>query len=138
MGDNGVISGVFKINSTDYSKYLKQKTGLRWSRENTNDEDAGRDMSETMHTNVTSHQRKLEVKMGPMMLDEVMQLEADLQSGDNGVTVEYPDLKDGIVKRLFYNTSINAGLTQFVDEGVRVDDITFNLITIKEDVITDD
>ena len=48
----------------DYTAYIKQKTGFKWSRENTNDEKAGRDTAETMHTNVTSHQRKLEIKMG--------------------------------------------------------------------------
>lgn len=49
---------------TGISTHIKQKTGFKWSRENTNDEKAGRDTAETMHTNVTSHQRKLEIKMG--------------------------------------------------------------------------
>lgn len=65
----------FEINGHDYAPYVKHKTGLAWSRENTNDEDAGRDKAETMHTLVTSHQRKLEVKMGPMPFEKAQQLE---------------------------------------------------------------
>ena len=59
------IQGIFKINGHDYTPYVKQKTGFGWARENTNDKDAGRDEAETMHTNVTSHQRKLTMKLGP-------------------------------------------------------------------------
>ena len=46
------ITAKFTINGHDYTRYVKAKTGLSWSRENTNDEDAGRDTSEYMHTNV--------------------------------------------------------------------------------------
>lgn len=126
------IQGVFIINGHDYTQYLKQKTGLSWTRENTNDEDAGRDDGEIMHTNVTSHQRKLAVKMGPMSLETAMQLEQDLQDGDNGVSVTYPDLKDGICTRLFYNTSIDAAMEQFRSDGVQLDNVSFTLITVKE------
>ena len=41
--------GVFKINGHDYAPYVKAKTGLGWARENTNDEDAGRDAGDVMH-----------------------------------------------------------------------------------------
>ena len=58
--------GVFKINGHDYAPYVKAKTGLGWARENTNDEDAGRDAGDVMHPNVKSHQRKLTLKLGPM------------------------------------------------------------------------
>ena len=61
-----------------------------------------------------------------------MQLEADLEAGDDGVEVEYPDLKDGICKRLFYNTSIDAAMEQFTEDGIQVDDIAFTLISVKE------
>ena len=131
------IKGIFQIDGVDYAPFVKAKSGLKWSRENTNDKDAGRDVGQTMHTNVTSHQRKLEVKLGPKKLEDCMRLEADLQAGDNGVKVKYPDLKDGICTRLFYNTSIDAGLTYFTDDGVKVDDVTFTLVTVKEDLITD-
>lgn len=124
--------GVFKINGRDYSKYIKQKTGLGWGRDNTNDSDAGRDLAETMHTMVTSHQRTLSLKMGPRPFEVAMQLEADLEAGDDGVEVEYPDLKDGICKRLFYNTSIDAAMEQFTEDGIQVDDIAFTLISVKE------
>lgn len=127
-----VIQGVFVINNHDYTSYIKQKTGLTYSRENTNEADAGRDTSETMHTMVTSHQRKLEVKMGPMPFDIAQQLETDLQGNDNGVRVQYPDLKDGICTRLFYNTSIDAALEQFTSEGIVLDDINFTLISVQE------
>ena len=124
--------GVFKINGRDYSKYIKQKTGLGWRRDNTNDSDAGRDLAETMHPMVTSHQRTLSLKMGPMPFEVAMQLEADLEAGDDGVEVEYPDLKNGICKRLFYNTSIDAAMEQFTEDGILVDDIAFTLISVKE------
>ncbi len=126
------MTGQFTINGHDYTPYVKQKTGLSWSRENTNDEDAGRDDGEVMHTNVTSHQRKLQVKMGPMPIEIAMQLEQDLQGGDNGVRVTYPDLLDGICTRLFYNTSIDAAIEQFRADGVLVDNVNFSLISIKE------
>lgn len=124
---------LFTINGHDYTQYVKQKTGLSWSRENTNDEDAGRDKSEYMHTNVTSHQRKLSVTMGGMPFSMAMQLEADLQGNDAGVSVSYPDLRDGQCTRLFYNTSISAALEQFREDGtIIVDDIKFDLISVRE------
>ena len=126
------ILGQFLINGHDYAEYVKAKTGISWSRENTNDEDAGRDDGEVMHTNVTSHQRKLDINMGPMPFEAVMQLERELQGGDNGVRVTYPDLYDGICTRLFYNTSITAAVEQFKSDGIQVDNIKFSLISVKE------
>lgn len=123
---------VFKINGHDYSSYIKQKTGLTWQRDNTNDENAGRDLSATMHPMVTSHQRTLTVKMGPMPFSVAQQLEQDLESGDEGVRVQYPDIKNGICTRLFYNTSISSAIEQFTDDDVIIDNISFKLITIKE------
>lgn len=126
------IQGVFMINGRDYSHYVKQKTGLEWSRENTNEKDAGRDTSQTMHPGVTSHQRKLDVKLGPMPFSVAQQLEADLQSHDNGIRVTYPDLKEGICTRLFYNTSIKSAIERFTEDGIMIDDIQFTLISVKE------
>lgn len=130
-----VIQGCFIINGHDYTRYVKQKTGFGWERENTNAEDAGRDENDVMHTNVLSHQRKLTLKLGPMPFDMVMQLEADLESGDDGVTVTYPDFKDGLCTRLFYNTSITAAQEQFRDDGIIVDNINFTLISVKEETV---
>ena len=130
-----VTQGAFRINGRDYSHYVKAKTGLGWSRENTNDKDAGRDAGQTMHPGVTSHQRKLEVKLGPMPFEVAQQLENDLESHDNGIAVTYPDLKDGIVTRLFYNTSIKSAIERFTEDGVMIDDIQFSLISIKEDTV---
>lgn len=124
--------GVFRINGHDYLPYIKAKTGLTISRENTNDKNAGRDSGLTMHPNVTSHQRKLELKMGPMPFSICQQLETDLQGNDNGVEVEYLDIKEGVCKRLFYNTSIKAAIEQFTKDGVIVDNVSFSLISIKE------
>ncbi len=126
------IQGVFMINGRDYSHYVKQKTGLEWSRENTNEKDAGRDTSQTMHPGVTSHRRKLGVKLGPMPFSVAQQLEADLQSHDNGIRVTYPDLKEGICTRLFYNTSIKSAIERFTEDGIMIDDIQFTLISVKE------
>ena len=126
----------FKIADHDYTRYVKHKTGIQWARENTNEADAGRDAGQTMHPSVTSHQRKLEIKMGPMPFSVVQQLEADLEGGDEGVSVTYPDIMDGMCTRYFYNTSIKAAVTQFTGDGVQVDDVTFTLISIKEDVVT--
>lgn len=131
-----VILGVFKINGHDYAPYVKHKTGLGWARENTNDEQAGRDNDDVMHPMVLSHQRKLTLKMGPMPFETAMQLEEDLEGHDDGVEVEYPDLKDGVCKRMFYNTSIDAAIEQFTAEGIKVDDISFTLISVKEEVVT--
>lgn len=125
------------INGHDYTRYIKQKSGIEWSRENTNAEDAGRDEAEVMHPNVTSHQRKLTIKMGPMPFSVCQQLEGDLQGGDSGVTVTYPDLYDGICSRLFYNTSISAAEEQFRADGtIIVDNISFDLISVKEATVS--
>lgn len=129
------IKGVFIINGHDYAPYVKAKTGLTWTRENTNDEDAGRDVGGYMHTNVTSHQRKLEVKMNAMPFEKAQQLEQDLQGNDDGVQVKYPDLKDGICTRLFYNTSIKSAMESFTEDGIVVNDISFSLISVKEDTV---
>jgi len=130
------MTPVFKINNHDYAKYLKHKTGLTWQRDNTNDEEAGRDLSATMHPMVTSHQRTLSVKMGPMPFSVAQQLEQDLEGGDEGVVVQYPDIKNGICKRLFYNTSISSAIEQFNEDGIEVDNISFKLISIKEATVT--
>ena len=123
----------FIIGAYDYTPYLKQKTGLQWSRENTNDKDAGRDASNVMHPGVTSHQRKLEVKLGPIPFYVAQQLEHDLENGDDGVQVTYPDILDGcMATRRFYNTSIKAAVTRFTPDGVQLDDVSFSLISIEE------
>ena len=126
------IQGTVVINGHDYTRYVKQKTGFSWSRDNANDKDAGRDTGDVMHPNVTSHQRKLTMKMGPMPFEIAMQLETDLQGHDDGVTVRYPDLKDGICTRLFYNTSITAAEEQFREDGIVVDNVNFTLISVEE------
>ena len=124
-----------KINHHDYTRYIKAKTGLTYERDNTNDEDAGRDEGEVMHTNVTSHQRKLSFKMGPMPFEIAQQLERDLQGNDDGVLVEYPDLHDGQCSRMFYNTSITAAMEQFTKNGVLVDNVSFTVISVKEETV---
>lgn len=129
------VYGKFIINGHDYTQYLKMKTGLAWTRENTNDSDAGRDEGDVMHTNVRSHQRKLSITLGPMPFSVCQQLEADLEGGDNGVLVEYPDLLDGMCKRLFYNTSIDAAIERFTEDGIQVDNIKFNLISVQEETM---
>ena len=127
-----VTLGRLIINSHDYTQYVKGKTGFQFERENTNAEKAGRDKSEVMHTLVTSHQRKLTLRLGPMPFDTAKQLETDLQGNDDGVQVQYPDLYDGLVTRLFYNTSIEAAYEYFTADGIMVDNISFTLITVKE------
>lgn len=127
--------GILKINDHDYTKYIKIKTGFQFSRDNVNAETAGRDLSDEMHTDVTSHQRKLRITLGPMPFDIGQQLERDLQSGDAGAKVVYPDLHDGVCTRLFYNTSIEAAFEQFRDDGIVLDNVTFTLITIKEEIV---
>lgn len=123
---------VFLINGVNYTQYLKQR-GLQWTRENTNAEGAGRDVSETMHPMVTSHQRTLEVTMGPMDFSVAAQLEAQLEAGNNGIRVTYPDLKDGLrTTRLFYNTSIESSMLRFEDGNVVLDNVKFTLVSIKE------
>ena len=127
----------FKINNHDYTKYLKDKSGLQWSRENTNAEGAGRDAADVMHPMVLSHQRVLDVTMGPMPFAIVQQLEQDLQGHDDGVTVVYPDIYNGLVtKRLFYNTSISTSLMRFKDGDVLCDNVKFTLVSVKEATVT--
>lgn len=122
----------FTINGHDYAPYILHKTGIAWSRENTNDEDAGRDTSETMHPMVTSHQRKLTITMGKVPFEIAQQLEKDLEGNDDGVKVYYPDIKDGMCTRLFYNTSIEAAEEEFTEDSVIVNNIKFSLISVKE------
>lgn len=130
-----MIGYCVKINHHDYTRYIKAKTGLTYERDNTNDEDAGRDEGEVMHTNVTSHQRKLSFRMGPMPFEIAQQLERDLQGNDDGVLVEYPDLHDGQCSRMFYNTSITAAMEQFTKNGVLVDNVSFTVISVKEETV---
>lgn len=73
--------------------------------------------------------------MGPMPFEKAQQLEKDLQGNDDGVKVKYPDIKDGMCTRLFYNTSITAAIEQFTEDDILVDDISFSLITVKEDKV---
>ena len=47
----------------------------------------------------------------------------------------YPDIRDGVVTRLFYNTSVKAAIVQFKDDDVYVDDIQFDLISVKEETV---
>lgn len=128
---------VFEINGHDYAPYVKHKTGFQWSRDNTNDESAGRDAAYTMHPDVTSHQRTLTMKLGPMPFSVAQQLESDLEDGDEGVEVKYPDLKDGVCTRLFYNTSISSYIEQFTEDDVVLDNVSFKLISIKEATINE-
>lgn len=126
----------FTINGHDYTRYVKAKTGLIWKRENTNDEDAGRDTSQEMHTNVTSHQRVLSCTLGPMSFETAQQLAQDLQDNDAGVAVTYPDLYDGMAtSRMFYNTTLESALESFRDEDIVIDNVKFTLTSVKEDTV---
>ena len=130
-----VLSGQLVINGHDYTRYVKAKNGFLWMRENTNDEDAGRTVDSIMHPNVTSHQRRLDIKMTAMPFSVAKQLEQDLQGHDNGVKVFYPDIHDGLCTRLFYNTSVKSALSHFTPEGIIVNDLSFTLISVMEDII---
>lgn len=130
------MTPVFKINGHNYAPYIKDKTGFGWQRDNTNDKDAGRDASETMHPMVTSRQRTLTMKLGPMPFEMVQQLENDLEGNENGVVVEYPDIKDGVCKRLFYNTTITSAIERFKENTVVVDNVNFTLTSVKEATVT--
>ena len=113
--------------------YVKAKTGLQWTRENTNAEGAGRDAADVMHPMVQSHQRSLDVTLGPMPFSVARQLEQDLEGNDDGVRVTYPDLYNGLsTTRLFYNTSISSSMMQFRDADVLCDNVKFTLISVKE------
>ncbi len=126
----------FTINGHDYTRYVKGKTGLVWRRENTNDEDAGRDTSQEMHTNVTSHQRVLSCTLGPMSFDVAQQLAQDLQNNDAGVVVTYPDLYDGMTtSRLFYNTTLESALEYFREDDIVIDNLKFTLTSVKEETV---
>ena len=123
----------FIINNHDYTAYVKAKTGLQWTRENTNAEGAGRDAADVMHPMVQSHQRSLDVTLGPMPFSVARQLEQDLEGNDDGVRVTYPDLYNGLTTtRLFYNTSISSSMMQFRDADVLCDNVKFTLISVKE------
>lgn len=129
-------TGCLIINGHDYTQYVKHKTGITFNRENTNDADAGRDTSETMHPNVTSHQRKLDIKLNAMPFLVAQQLEHDLTDNPDGVKVTYPDLYDGICTRLFYNTSVKAAYLEFhPTDGIKVNDLNFTLTSVKEEVV---
>ena len=132
LGGNPALAGQIIINGHDYTRYVRQKTGLAWGAENTNAETAGRDEAEEMHTDVTSNQRTLSFKMMPMPFSLAQQLAKDLIDNPEGVKVTYPDIYDGFCTKLFYNTKIKAGIVQFTSDGILVDDISFDLITVKE------
>lgn len=128
-------TGYFMIGDHDYTPYIREKDGISWSRENTNESNAGRDEGDEMHTCVRSHQRKLSVKMLAMPLAVAQQIEQDLQAGDDGLTVFYPDIHDGMCSRLFYTTSVSGGILQFREDGIWVDKLSFNLISVKEETV---
>lgn len=130
-----VMTGQFVINGHDYTRYIKAKTGITWTRENTNEENAGRDAAGIMHTNVTGHQRRLDIRMTAMPFSVAKQLERDLQGNDDGVKVFYPDIHDGLCTRLFYNTSVKSAMSHFTPEGIIVNDLSFTLISVMEDII---
>lgn len=123
----------FIINGHDYTRFVKAKTGLQWESENTNSEDAGRDTGEVMHTNVTSHQRKLTLTLGPMDYATAHQLAADLIDNDAGVSVTYPDLYNGLsTTKTFYNTTISSAMESFRNGDLVLDNVKFTLITVQE------
>lgn len=124
--------GVFKINGHDYAPYVKAKTGLGWARENTNDEDAGRDAGDVMHPNVKSHQRKLTLKLGPSRLKRRSSLKPTCKAVTMAYRCNTPTFWTGYAPALFYNTSITAAIERFTDEGIKLDDISFTLISVKE------
>ena len=65
-----------------------------------------------------------------------MKRRSNLKPTCKAVTMAYrcntPDLLDGVCTRLFYNTSITAAIERFTDEGIKLDDISFTLISVKE------
>ena len=53
-------------------------------------------------------------------------------SPDEGIFPPILTRSAEICTRLFYNTSITAAIERFTDEGIKLDDISFTLISVKE------
>lgn len=120
-------SQVFKVGSKDFTAYLKVD-GLRWSRNDIDAPDSGRDMNGRMRRKRVAVKAKLQLSCRPLAHAEMLALNAALDR--ETVEVTYLDPLRGVRTGTFYGSSVDA-TTSYTSGGETVwTGATFNLIEV--------
>ena len=104
---------VFKINGTDFTRILEEG-GIRWTRNDLDANETGRDLTGKMRRKRVAIKRKLSFSCLRMDTETIMALNQALLP--QSVNVTYLDPIDGVSTRTFYGSTVEA-TTQIVTDG---------------------
>ena len=96
----------FIIDGVDYAKYI-EKNGLRWSRNDLDDAEAGRTLDGVMHRRRVAIKRKLSVRLIDGLTQEVMRGICEAIEPEY-VPITFVDPRLGETTKLFYGSSVEA------------------------------
>ena len=118
-------TSLIKVNGVVMPSPSKFEYGLQ----DVSDQDAGRDLSGTMHKNLITKKRKIQLawKSKDIAVTSMIMTAFDPEY----IMVEYPDLKDGEVQtRKFYSGDKSAAIQCWWDGNHRIDELSFNIIEV--------
>lgn len=118
---------VFKIDSVDFTSFL-QSDGLKWSRNDIDGPNAGRDMNGTMRRGRVAVKSKLKLTCRPLNHTEMAALNASLNH--ETIEVTYLDPIRGLYTGEFYGSSVDGTTAMTFGGDVLWTGTTFSLIEV--------
>ena len=117
----------FKINGVDIARIIKHK-GIKWTRNDIDSANAGRNLAGTMNRGRVTSKIKLEITCLPLNQDQAQELLRLIDP--EYVTVDYIDPKLGVRTGIqFYSNNVPATFCSVKTDGsMEWDDISFPLV----------
>lgn len=115
----------FQIDETEFIQYVV-KGGIKWSRNDIDQDDSGRTLDGVMHRNRVTTKRNLTVNMSRMTQNEIEIVAAALEPEFINVTFVDPAL--GKITKTFYGSALDSTIQKFRDGKVYWEGTSFSLI----------
>lgn len=96
-----------KIDGVDITDYIAAG-GVKWSRNDVEDPDAGRTLDGLMHRNRVATKIRMDITTVPLLTEDMQRLQQLLSPVY--ITVEYPDLVNGAVIKTMYSNNISTNI----------------------------
>ncbi len=120
-----MVNATFKIDGTEFVQHL-QRGGIKWSRNDIDEDGSGRTLDGVMHRSRIAVKRKLTVSMPRLTQSQLQAVAAAL--APEFVDVTYIDPQLGETTKTFYGSQVDSTTQRFIDGEAYWVDTTFSLI----------
>lgn len=120
-----MITPTFKIDSVEFIQHIL-KGGIKWSRNDIDEDGSGRTLDGVMHRARIATKRKLTVTMERLTQGEIQTVTAAL--GPEFISVTFVDPALGSTTKTFYGSQIDSTTQRFIDGEVYWEGTSFSLI----------